>query len=90
MEYISVTWKHSNTSDPVRLVSELDGERFEQRKLEFFADGTVDVASTKFEGARTRLGTVALPSLSEINGDPQFEGMEITKAEFDRLWEEHA
>jgi hypothetical protein len=80
MEYISVVWKHSSTSDPVRLVSELDEERYERRKLEFFADGTVGAAGDDFEDARTQLGIVAVPALSEINEDAQFQGRPLRKA----------
>lgn len=90
MEYISVVWKHSSTSDPIRLVSELDEERYERRKLEFYAEGTVGAASDDFEDARTRLGVVAVPALSEINEDTQFQGEAITQAEFDELWQQNA
>jgi len=90
MDYISVAWIHNNSSDPIRLVSELDDERFERRKLEFFADGTVGAASGDFEDAGTRLGVAAVPPLSEINEDPQFEGVELTQAEFEGLWQKFA
>jgi hypothetical protein len=90
MEYISVIWTHQVDDDPVRLVSELDAERFERRKLEFFADGSVGVADGARADARTRLGTVAVPPLQEINEDRQFEGVSISQGEFERLWLEHA
>jgi hypothetical protein len=44
MTYIDVTWFHKLPTVPVRLVSELDDERYEVRKLEFFADGSVGFA----------------------------------------------
>ena len=89
MEYISVIWKHSHRDEPVRLVSELDEERFEIRKLEFFPDGSVGFASMEGESAGTRLGEVTVPPLAEINEDPEFESVAITKNEFDQLWQEH-
>ncbi len=89
MEYISVIWKHNHRDEPVRLVSELDGERFEIRKLEFFLDGSVGFASKEGESASTRLGEVTVPPLSEINEDLEFEGVAITKNEFDELWLVH-
>ena len=88
MEYISVIWKHSHPDEPVRLASELDGERFEIRKLEFFPDGSVGFACKEGCSASTRLGEVTVPSLAEINEDPEFEGVTITKNEFDQLWRE--
>ena len=90
MEYIDVLWKHQNNEDPVRLVSELGEDRFELRKLEFFADGTVDAASSERGTERTRLGLVAAPPLEEINQDQQFEGSIISRDEFEALWLEHA
>lgn len=90
MEYIDVLWKHQDKEYPIRLMSELDEDRFELRKLEFFADGTVDAASGDQETERTRLGVVAVPSLEEINHDRQFEGRVIGQGEFEALWLEHA
>lgn len=37
MTYIDILWHHSSGNDPTRLVSELDADRCELRKLEFFA-----------------------------------------------------
>ncbi len=88
MEYISVIWKHDHRDEPVRLVSELDGERFEVRKLEFFRDGSVGFASQEGESGGTRIGEVAVPPLSQINDDPEFEGVAITQTQFEQLWQE--
>ena len=41
MHYIDTAWKHSFPKEPVRIVSELDANRWETRKLEFYADGRV-------------------------------------------------
>ena len=72
------------------MVSELSESRFELRKLEFFWDGTVDVAENGREAGRTQLASVAVPSLDEINQDPQFEGVVISKDEFEDLWVRHS
>lgn len=88
--YIDVLWKHQNDEDPVRLVSELGSDRSELRKLEFFRDGTVDAADSGCETSRTCLGLCTVPSLDEINLDPQFEGSAITEDEFEAMWLEHA
>ncbi len=34
----------------------------------------------------TRLGEEPIPPLSEIASDPQFEPIEITKEEFEEIW----
>ena len=85
MEYIDVIWKHFD-EEPIRLVSELGDDRFECRKLEFFRDGTVDVADSMRETLRTRLGVVAVPTVVEINQDPEFEAVTISAADFEALW----
>lgn len=83
-------WKHRDNEDPVRLVSELGEDGSELRKLEFFPDGTVDAAESNRETPRTRLGIGAVPSLDEINQDPQFEAAAITEDAFEAMWFEHA
>jgi len=90
MEYIDVAWRHENPDYPVRLVSELNDQRFEVRKLEFFADGTVGFASEDCSVRGTELGTVAVPPLDEINAESQFHGLSVDRASFEELWRRHA
>ena len=85
MTYIDVHWRHQEASEPVRLVSELDANRYEVRKLEFFLDGRVGFAPSETPG-RTELGEVPVPELYAINHDSQFRAIEITAPEFERLW----
>lgn len=86
MEYIDVTWNHLLDEEPIRLVSELGDDRFECRKLEFFRDGTVDVADGVRETLRTRLGLVATPTVADLNQDPEFEAVTISAVDFEALW----
>lgn len=90
MEYIDAIWKHLFDEYPVRLVSELGEDRYELRKLEFFRDGTVDVVDGTRETLRTGLGTAAVPTVVEINQDPEFEAVTISAADFEALWLEYA
>jgi hypothetical protein len=90
MEFIDVTWRHKTESDPIRLVSELDEQRYEKRKLEFFADGRVGFASSASSSEGTMLGVEPVPPLSEINSDVQFSGSNISSADFEALWGRHA
>ncbi len=90
MKYIDVVWIHEDTDFPFRLVSELDDERFEVRKLEFFRNGRVGYAWADGSTPNTELGYVAVPSLEEINLELEFEGVEISKTEFEVLWVKHA
>ena len=86
--FIRVYWRHSSPDEPVELLSELDGERFEVRKVEIWADGRSGYASQAEEVGGTRLGELPVPPLSEIAADPQFEPHEISEAEFDQRWRE--
>jgi hypothetical protein len=90
MEYIDVLWMHPHDSEPMRLASELDQNRMEVRKLEFFSDGRVGFASVDVSIYGARLGEVPAPSLDEINQDPQFRGVSITGLAFEELWRVHA
>lgn len=89
MEYVDIQWHHSNVDYPVRLVSELDTERFEVRKLEFFVDGRVGHACKGSESHGTILGELPDPPLSEITMDPEFSGKHISAEEFEQLWSTH-
>jgi Domain of unknown function (DUF6881) len=84
--YLRVKWKHSFSTEPVLLYSELDGERWETRKVEVFTDGRRDFASASETSGNTRLSKEPLPALEEIASDPQFEPVEITRTEFEEVW----
>ena len=89
MEIIDVLWESRSSSEPWRLVSLLDRERFETRKLEFFRSGEVGSASESHETSRTALGSVAVPPLEEINVDAEFVGKAISATEFEQLWSQY-
>jgi hypothetical protein len=89
MKYLDVRWLHSDPRDPVRLVSELDAENRELRKLEVYGDGRVHFASKQRASGSTRLSEEPLPSLAEISGQAEFEGKEIDAELFESLWREH-
>jgi len=86
MTYVRVAWKHQQPDEPVTLYSELDKNRFEVRKVEVYRDGHVGYAESGRSSGGTKLGIVAMPMLSEIAKDPQFEPVEITKEEFEAAW----
>lgn len=88
--YIDVAWVHHFPSEPVRLVSELDSEGRELRKLEFFRDGLVGFADRESEVRGTRLSETPLPSVAQINEDSQFIARNTSAEQFESLWQEHA
>lgn len=91
MEYIDVTWLHQSQDDPIRLVSELDADRHEVRKLEIFRNGTVGFASQLKHSPGTQLGYGGpIPSLDEINQGVEFHAAAISAGEFEKLWAAYA
>ena len=90
MTYVDVLWLHTDDALPVRIVSELDAQRHEVRKLEFFRTHGVGFADADFAFGRTELDAAPLPELDRINADPRRHGVEICAWEFDVLWLRHA
>lgn len=86
MNYISIDWKHNFADEPIKIYSEMDSEGWEKRKIEIFADGSMAFASPESHFGDSYLSEAQLPSLSEINSDPQFRGRKIEQTEFGRLW----
>ena len=86
MPFVKVRWLQAQPDEPILIVSELDAERWEVRKVQIFADGRWGYAHGGEEIGGTFLGERAVPSLSEINADPQFEAVEIEADEFESLW----
>lgn len=89
MEYIDVMWHHEGSQDPIRLVSELDAQRYEVRKLEFFRSGAVGFARPGRHSEGTELGELPVPPLAEINASSEFTGTLIAGTAFEQLWHEH-
>jgi hypothetical protein len=87
MRYIHVSWLHDDLDEPSELYSELDEESFEVRKVEVYRDGRVGFADSSESTGSTRLGLVPVPSLGEIADDPEFRPEEISRAEFEQMWD---
>jgi len=88
MTYLKVQWNHTFSAEPVLLCSELDDARLEVRKVEVFRDGQTGHADRRGGSGQTRLGEEPVPPVAEIAADPQFEPVEITKEEFEDVWEQ--
>jgi hypothetical protein len=86
MYYVRVKWNHAIPEEPVWLYSELDRNRWETRKVEIFADGTIGFASAYEACGGTRLGQEPVPPLIEIAAAEEFEPQEITQEEFEKVW----
>lgn len=87
MKYIHCLWIHKFSEYPVVLVSEVDDNGFEIRKIEYWRNGQIGIADEDTsESNVTQLGLYSIGTLGEINSDEQFSATEITKEEFEKHW----
>ena len=86
MKYIRLYWIHDRRDMPVWLISELDDENWETRKVEIWRDGTKGYADRATSYGSTGLAQVPLPSFQELAELPGFEFEEISRAEFEQEW----
>ena len=87
MTYLKVSWNHSKPTYPVVFYSELDENRWEVRKVEVFANGRYKRAGANNPNNMNELGEVPTPTLEQIASDAQFSPLEITKEQFQLMWE---
>jgi hypothetical protein len=83
--YQKVLWHHRFPARPVVVYSEIDGG-FEVRKVEVYRDGRHDYASRSRSTGTTMLGDKMALSVTEINENPEFSAMIISKKDFTRVW----
>lgn len=73
MHYVKSIWTQNGESSSEQVVtySELGPDRWETRKIEFFPNGQVGIATQAFETADPDVGLaeVAYPELEEINAN---------------------
>lgn len=87
MNYLKVRWIHQHRGDPVLLMSELDTERYEVRKIEIFLDGRMSFASVDQSREGTVLSEVPIPESVNIALDPQFiVAGNLDAQEFEKAW----
>lgn len=87
MLYTRTKWTHKFPNEPVEILSEIDDRQDELRKVEIFEDGRMQAAGANFHTLNTALSLEPLPSIEEINKDTQFSCKEISRNEFERIWQ---
>lgn len=81
-----VQWLHDDPKDPVVLWAHVV-DRWEKRKVDEFADGSLAWADGERESDCTGLGTTPVPAPEEIGADPQFLVKLVTREAFERVWQ---
>lgn len=90
MSFLRVQWHHDLNGEPVDIYSQLDGGRFEIRKVEVFQDGTGQIAGPGVEQGDTFLSETPIPHLEVINMDPEFTAEEVSAEQFWDEWRKYA
>ena len=67
MEWIKIIWKHDDENFPFELYIELDDDRYNIRKIEFFKNGKVGFAFDEIEFNDVGLIEGKFPSVEEYN-----------------------
>jgi hypothetical protein len=85
--YFHGVWIGAPEHEAVEWYDELDAERWSIRCVRAFRDGSLKAHSYASPDWRIQMPDQPIPPLEEINANPDFVGREITKAEFDAVWE---
>lgn len=85
--YEAYDWHHDSDTDPIRILVELDAERWEVRKIHLFRDGTLAYATAGESSGDCELSDVAYPLSDEILESLEFTVYPITRGKFEQLWQ---
>jgi hypothetical protein len=81
-------WVTAPDDEAVDWYDELDPQRWSIRCVRRFRDGSLKACSYASPDWRDEMPEASLPPLEEINDNPEFVAKEISKAEFEVVWEE--
>lgn len=84
--YQRVEWHHDFVDEPVILISEVADYGVETRKIEIYRNGRSDFADESQATGSTILSETPLPSVEEIEDQPEFTLSLITQDEFEEAW----
>jgi hypothetical protein len=87
MRYIKFHRHYASPDEPVLLYGELDAEHREVRKVEVYRDGRHELACDYTTTGSASLGdNIVMVAFEEFVIDPDFELTEISKEEFEEVW----
>jgi hypothetical protein len=84
--FLKSWWHHDLPDEPVLLYSHVDDAGMEVRKIEIYRDGRRDWADEAHATGETRLSETEIPSVEEIDDQPEFDAIEISADEFQTAW----
>ena len=85
--YIHSRWKNAPPDSPVEFFSEMDNSRWETRKVEVFAGGRLEFASTaKPSNGATRLAIIPLPRSGTSPARSNSRSRRFPADQFETIW----
>ena len=87
MRYILVKWENESVGDPDLIYIEINSYFWEQRKVEIFRDGRIGYADENEEVGSSMLAIEPWDDLDKIAHEPEFEIKEISREEFEIVWQ---
>jgi hypothetical protein len=86
--YFHCAWIDADEDAPVEDYGELDAGRWPMRWAKKYRDGHLEACSYASANWRDAMPEGEVPAISDINRDPQFCAKDISKAEFESVWNE--
>lgn len=98
MQYLKTIWIAKSNSKLERTItySELGDDRWEKRRIEFFHNGQIGIATDSFESTNPDVGLaeICYPEIEEIEAcsddEDTFSASYILQDEFEELWAKFA
>jgi hypothetical protein len=85
--YFHCIWLPAQEDEPFEFYDELDASRWSTRCVRRFRDGSLKACSYSSADWRDEMPETAFPNPDEINKNPEFIAKEISKAEFEAIWQ---
>ncbi|WP_341868998.1 DUF6881 domain-containing protein [Saccharomonospora piscinae] len=79
-------WSHNLPGEPNWILSELDKDGYEVRKVQIYRDGRCEWTDAQHETSNIGLSEVPFPDVSEISGQPEFDAVGISCQYFENVW----
>lgn len=87
MKYMKGYWIHQFEDEPVLYFHEIDEDGYERRRVQFYQNGGFNQVSKELETDDEYLSPALIPSVEEINEDPQFRAEWINESSFEEIWD---
>ncbi|MBO2945983.1 hypothetical protein JJQ72_18545 [Paenibacillus sp. F411] len=89
MQFLKIEWIHEIADEPYIIYAELDDVGYENRKIEIYKNGRIGYATQSSEFGGSILSEQPYPAVEEIAANSEFILVQISKEEFESIWNEN-